>query len=110
MAGFSGIHQFCKIGAHCFLANNAAVTRDVPPYLMVAGQPAEPHSINAEGLKRRGFTPAQIRNLRQAYRILYRSGLKLDAATERLKELASRAPEVQPFVDFLPTATRSLIR
>ena len=110
MAGFSGIHQFCKIGAHCFLANNAAVTRDVPPYLMVAGQPAEPHGINAEGLKRRGFTPAAIRNIRHAYRILYRSGLKLAQATEQLKELASGAPEVQPFVDFLPTATRSLIR
>jgi len=110
MAGFSGIHQFCKIGAHCFLANNAAVTRDVPPYLMVAGQPAEPHGINAEGLKRRGFTPDAIRNIRHAYRILYRSGLKLAQATEQLKELARGAPEVQPFVDFLPTATRSLIR
>ena len=110
MAGFSGIHQFCKVGAHCFLANNAAVTRDVPPYLMVAGQPAAPHGINAEGLKRRGFTSDQIRNIRQAYRILYRSGLKLAQATGQLKELAQGAPEVQPFVDFLPTATRSLIR
>jgi UDP-N-acetylglucosamine acyltransferase len=110
MAGFSGIHQFCKIGAHCFLANNAAVTRDVPPYLMVAGQPAAPHSINSEGLKRRGFTPEQIRNIRQAYRILYRSGLKLTDATARLAELARSAPEVQPFVDFIPTVTRSLIR
>jgi UDP-N-acetylglucosamine acyltransferase len=110
MAGFSGIHQFCKIGAHCFLANNAAVTRDVPPYLMVAGQPAAPHSINSEGLKRRGFTPEQIRNIRQAYRILYRSGLKLTEATARLAELARSAPEVQPFVDFIPTITRSLIR
>jgi UDP-N-acetylglucosamine acyltransferase len=110
MAGFSGIHQFCKIGAHCFLANNAAVTRDVPPYLMVSGQPAAPHSINAEGLKRRGFTPEQILNIRRAYKILYRSGLKLDEAQAKLAELARTAPEVQPFVDFIPTITRSLIR
>jgi UDP-N-acetylglucosamine acyltransferase len=110
MAGFSGIHQFCKIGAHCFLANNAAITRDVPPFLMVAGQPAAPHSINAEGLKRRGFTPEQILNIRRAYKILYRSGLKLDEAQAKLAELAREAPEVQPFVDFIPTITRSLIR
>jgi len=109
-AGFSGVHQFCKIGAHAFIANNTAVTRDVPPYLMVAGRPAEPHSINSEGLKRRGFTPDQIRNLKNAYRVLYRSDLKLEEATERLKELARDQPEVQAFVDFLGTATRSIVR
>jgi len=110
MGGFSGIHQFCKVGAHVFLANNAAVTRDVPPFLMVAGQPAAPHSVNAEGLKRRGFTPEQIRNIRRAYKILYRSDLKLDEATAKLTEFAREAPEVKPFVDFIPTITRSLIR
>lgn len=110
MAGFSGIHQFCKIGAHCFLANNAAVTRDVPPYLMVTGQPAVPHSVNAEGLKRRGFTPDQIRNLRNAYRILYRSDLKLAEAMEQLKALSAEQPELKPFVEFLSTSERSIVR
>lgn len=110
MAGFSGVHQFCKIGAHCFLANNAAVTRDVPPFLMVTGQPAEPHSVNSEGLKRRGFTPEQIRNIRNAFRILYRSGLKLAPATEQLKALAASQPEIVPFVEFLATTTRSIVR
>ena len=110
MAGFSGVHQFCKIGAHCFIANNAAVTRDVPPYLMVTGQPAEPHSVNAEGLKRRGFTPEQIRNIRGAYRILYRSGLKLAEATEQLGKLAAEQPELKRFVEFLATTTRSIVR
>jgi UDP-N-acetylglucosamine acyltransferase len=110
MAGFSGVHQFCKIGAHCFVANNAAVTRDVPPYLMVTGQPAEPHSVNAEGLKRRGFTPEQIRNIRGAYKVLYRSGLKLAEATEQLNKLAAEQPELQPFVEFLATTTRSIVR
>ena len=110
MGGFSGIHQFCKIGAHSFIANNAAVTRDVPPFLMVAGQPAEPHSINSEGLKRRGFSPEQILNIRRAYKVLYRSDLKLEEATRRLTAVARAAPEVQPFVDFIPTSTRGLIR
>jgi UDP-N-acetylglucosamine acyltransferase len=110
MGGFAAIHQFCKVGAHAFLANNAAVTRDVPPYVMAVGGPAKPHSINAEGLKRRGFTAEQIRNLRNAYRVLYRSGLRLDEAVERLREAAKNQPEVQALVDFIPTSTRSLVR
>jgi UDP-N-acetylglucosamine acyltransferase len=110
LSGYSAVHQFCKIGAHVFLANNAAVTRDVPPFLMVAGAPAEPKGINAEGLKRRGFGPQQIANIKQAYRTLYRSQLKIAEATERLKELAAAAPELKLFVDFLPRVTRSLIR
>ena len=77
---------------------------------MVAGSPAEPKGINGEGLKRRGFTPEQVANIKQAYRILYRSKLKLTEATEQLTEFARSAPEVQPFVDFLPRITRSLIR
>ena len=110
MAGFSGVHQFCKVGAHAFIANNAAVTRDVPPFVMTVGQPATAHSINAEGLKRRGFTPEQIRNLRNAFRLLYRSGLKLADAERELKELAREQPEVAALVDFLPTSTRSIVR
>ena len=110
MAGFSGIHQFCKVGAHAFIANNAAVTRDVPPYVMAVGQPAAAHSVNAEGLKRRGFTPDQIRNLRNAFRLLYRSGLKLSDAAEQLAALAEEQPEVRAIVEFLPLSTRSIVR
>lgn len=110
MAGFSAVHQRCKIGAHAFLGNNAAVTRDVPPFVMTVGSPAVPHSINSEGLKRRGFTAEQIQNLKRAYRILYRSDLLLDDAVAQLKAFAASAPEVQPFVDFIATSTRSLIR
>jgi len=109
-AGFSGVHQFCKIGAHAFIANNTAVTRDVPPYLLVTGRPAEPHSINSEGLKRRGFTPEQIRNLKNAFRLLYRSDLKLEEATQRLQALAVEQPELKPFVEFLETSDRSIVR
>ena len=110
MAGFAAVHQFCKVGAHAFIANNAAVTRDVPPYVMAVGQPAVAHSINSEGLKRRGFTPEQIRNLRNAFRLLYRSGLKLDDATAQLAAIAQEQPEVRLIVEFLPQSTRSIVR
>lgn len=101
MGGFSGIHQFCRVGPHAFIANNTAVTRDVPPYIMAVGRPAEPHSVNAEGLKRRGYTTEQIRNIRDAYKILYRSGLKLAEALEELQQRAAVHPELESFVAFL---------
>jgi len=110
LSGLASVHQFSKIGAHAFIANNTAVTRDVPPYLMVVGQPAEPHSVNSEGLKRRGFTPEQIRNLRNAFKVLYRSDLKLADAVQQLEALAATQPELRPFVDFIGTTTRSLVR
>ena len=110
LGGLSAVHQFTKVGAYCFIANNAAVTRDVPPYVMAVGQPAEPHSVNAVGLKRRGFTEEQIRNVRRAYRVLYRSGLKLAEASAELGRLAPEQPELQALVDFLPRVTRSLVR
>ncbi len=110
MGGMSGVHQFCKIGAHAFIANNAAVTRDVPPYVMAVGQPAEPHSINATGLSRRGFTAEQVRSIKNAYRVLYRSDLKLADALTRLQEAADSQPEVAAFVEFIGRSSRSLVR
>ena len=110
MAGLSAVHQFCKIGAHAFIANNTAVTRDVPPYIMAVGQPAEPHSVNATGLSRRGFTPEQVRNIKNAFRTLYRSDLKLVDAIEKLREAAATQPELVPFVEFIGRSTRSLVR
>jgi UDP-N-acetylglucosamine acyltransferase len=110
MGGYSGVHQFAKVGAHAFLANDAKVTRDVPPYVMAVGSPAEPHSINSEGLKRRGFTPEQIRNLKNAYRVLYRSDLKLADAVVELTKRAQTQPELKALVDFIGDSTRSLVR
>ena len=110
LAGFTGVHQFCKIGAHAFIANNTAVTRDVPPYVLAVGHPATPHSINSTGLARRGFSETQIRHIKQAYRTLYREGLSLEEATEKLREAATTQPEVKLFVDFFARSTRSLIR
>ncbi len=77
---------------------------------MVAGNPSEPHSINAVGLERRGFTPEQIRNVKHAFRILYRSDLKLADAVAQLTELGKSQPVVQAFVDFIARSTRSLVR
>jgi UDP-N-acetylglucosamine acyltransferase len=110
MGGLAAIHQFSKIGAHAFIANNAAVTRDVPPFVMAVGQPATPHSVNSEGLKRRGFSPEQISHIREAYRILYRRELPLAEAVSELTALAATQPEIKAFVDFIATSTRSLIR
>jgi UDP-N-acetylglucosamine acyltransferase len=105
MGGFAGVHQFCKIGAHAFIGNNSAVTRDVPPYVMAVGLPAKPHSVNSEGLKRRDFS-----NIRAAYRTLYRRGLPLAAALEELTAAAAKQPEIRALVEFIAASTRSLIR
>jgi UDP-N-acetylglucosamine acyltransferase len=110
MGGFSGVHQFCKVGAHAFIGNNAAVTRDVPPYITAVGQPAEPHSVNSEGLKRRGFTPENIRNIKNAFRILYRSDLRLEDAVKQLQALAAEQPELRALVDFIAASARSIVR
>jgi UDP-N-acetylglucosamine acyltransferase len=110
MSGYAGAHQFSKIGAHAFIGNNTAVTRDVPPYVLAAGHPAEPRAINSEGLKRRGFTEQQIRVIKNAYRVLYRSDMKLEDAVLRLGEMAKEHEVLRIFVDFIGKATRSLVR
>jgi UDP-N-acetylglucosamine acyltransferase len=110
LAGFSGAHQFCRIGAHSFLGMYSGVARDVPAYTMMAGQPAEPRGINGEGLKRRGFTPEQIRNIKNAYRIVYRKGLKLSAAIEQVESLAETRPELRLFLESLRESERGLAR
>jgi len=84
LGGFSLVHQFCKVGKFAFLQFAAGVNRDVPPYVVAAGMPATPHSINSEGLRRRGFSAQQIATLKQAYRLLYRSGLRLEEAREQI--------------------------
>ncbi len=110
LGGLSAVHQYTKLGEHCFIAHNAAVTRDVPPYVMAVGRPAVPHSVNSVGLQRRGFTPEQIRNIRRAYRLLYRSGLKLKAALQELEKAAVTQTEIRPFVEFIKRSERSIIR
>jgi UDP-N-acetylglucosamine acyltransferase len=108
--GFSGVHQFCKIGAHAFLGMYSGVNRDVPAYTTVSGQPATARGINSEGLKRRGFSAAQIRNIKQAYRIAFRQGKRKDEAIEEIAALATSQPELDLFLDSLRSSERGLAR
>jgi UDP-N-acetylglucosamine acyltransferase len=108
--GFSGAHQFCRIGAHAFLGMYAGINRDVPAYTTVSGQPAVVRGINSEGLKRRGFTPEQIRNIRNAYRITFRQNKRKEEAIEEIAELARTQPELDLFLESLRSSERGLTR
>jgi len=109
-AGFSGVHQFCHVGAHSFLGMYSGVNRDVPAYTMVAGTPGVPRGINSEGLKRRDFDADQIRNIKEAYRLVYRKGLKLNEAMDEITERCKTQPELKIFLDSLRSSDRGLIR
>src|SRR3954471_12138838 len=93
LSGFAGVHQFCKIGAHAFVGMYTSLTQDVPPFVLVNGNPAAARGVNIEGLKRRGFTRPQIDGIRAAYKHLYRSGLTLDEAKAALENEAAAMPE-----------------
>jgi UDP-N-acetylglucosamine acyltransferase len=110
LGGGTLVHQFCRVGAHAFTAGGSVVLRDVPPYMMAAGNSARPHGLNSEGLKRRGFTPEAIESLRRAYKTLYRSGLSFEAAREVIAEQGRGVAEVRVLSDFLATTVRGIIR
>ena len=108
--GFSGVHQFCRIGAHVMTAASSLILQDVPPYVMAAGNSAQPYGIHVEGLKRRGFTAEAITALKRAYRTLYKSGLTLEEAKAKLADDARTQPDIQRIVDFLAVSKRGIIR
>ncbi len=108
--GFSGAHQFCKIGSHSFLGIYSGVAKDLPPYVIVTGQPAVPRGINIEGLKRRDFTTEQIRNIKNAYKLLYNSDLRLEEAQEKISGLDEVSNELQVMLEFIQASTRGIIR
>jgi UDP-N-acetylglucosamine acyltransferase len=110
LGGFTGVHQFCHVGAHCITAVGSVVLKDIPPYVTAAGNTARPHGINSEGLKRRGFSGEAITRIKRAYKTLYRNGLTAEAAAAQLAEEAKSCPEIQPLVDFLAQSTRGIIR
>ena len=114
MSGYANVHQFCKIGAHAFVGMSTSLTQDVPPYVLLNGNPAQAHGINIEGLKRRGFTREQINALRQSYKILYRSGHTLEEAKAALLEQEQSTPDaaqqIRAFREFLDTASRGIVR
>jgi UDP-N-acetylglucosamine acyltransferase len=104
------VHQFCRVGAHAFTAGGSIVLRDVPPFVMASGNSAAPHGINVEGLKRRGFSVESIEAIRRAYKTLYKTGLSLEEAKAALRAQAASCAELEEFVAFLDTSTRSIIR
>ncbi len=108
--GFSGAHQFCRIGEHAMIAAGTIVLQDVPPYVMAGGTTAAPFGLNIEGLRRRGFSSESLQALKHAYRTLYRSGLTLEEARTKLAEEAAAHAEIQPFLDFLAVSKRGIIR
>jgi UDP-N-acetylglucosamine acyltransferase len=110
LGGFTVVHQRCRIGAHSLTAMGTILLKDLPPYVRASGNPARPHGINSEGLKRRGFSRSSIAALRLAYRTLYRAGHTVDAARAELATQSAATRELEPLVAFLGTATRGVIR
>jgi UDP-N-acetylglucosamine acyltransferase len=114
LGGFSNIHQFCKVGPHAMVGMSTSLTQDVPPFVMVSGNPAAAHGVNTEGLKRRGFSRQQITDIRNASKLIYKSGLTLEQAKTALDtEAASSADssvQLRLIRDFLDSTTRGIVR
>ncbi|MDO9393671.1 MAG: acyl-ACP--UDP-N-acetylglucosamine O-acyltransferase [Methylotenera sp.] len=110
LGGFTLIHQFCKVGSHVITAVGSVVFKDIPPYVTAAGYDAKPHGINAEGLKRRGFSTESILQIKRAYKALYRNGLTLDEAKIELAAMQKTTPEIGLLTDFLKISTRGIVR
>ena len=114
LSGFVGVHQFCKIGAHAFIGMYTSLTQDVPPYVLVSGNPAGARGVNLEGLKRRGFTREQLDGIRSAYKLLYRNGLTLEESKAALQAEEERLPaaanDIRLLRDFLGSASRGIVR
>ena len=110
LGGFTGVHQFVRVGAHSFCGVGTVLLQDLPPFVTVSGNPASPHGINSEGLKRRGFSAEGIAAIKRAYKTLYRNGLTLDEARKQIAEAAASAPELQQFSDFIADSGRGIVR
>jgi UDP-N-acetylglucosamine acyltransferase len=110
LGGFTGVHQFVRVGAHSFCGVGTVLLQDLPPFVTVSGNPSAPHGINSEGLKRRGFTSEGIMAIKRAYKTLYRNGLTLDEARKQIAEAALEQPELQQFSDFIAESGRGIVR
>ncbi len=113
LGGCTQVHQFCKIGAHAMTGTGTVVLHDIPPYVMASGNTAQAHGINSEGLKRRGFSPDRILEIRRAYKTLYKSGLGFDEARQALQSAPIAKESVDDLNlmrDFLAEVTRGIVR
>jgi UDP-N-acetylglucosamine acyltransferase len=110
LGGFTGVHQFCRMGVGSFSAIAAIIVKDVPPFVLVEGNTARARTINREGLKRRGVDKEIIATLKRAYKTLYRQGLTLQEAISQLKKAAPDVAEVAQLVKFIEESTRGIVR
>ena len=114
LGGFANVHQFCKIGAHAMVGMSTSLTQDVPPFVILSGNPAAAHGINSEGLKRRGFSTEEIAAIRRSYKLIYKSGLTLDEAKTALRkeeqESTTNSTHVKQMREFLEHTTRGIVR
>ncbi|MBK1644382.1 acyl-[acyl-carrier-protein]--UDP-N-acetylglucosamine O-acyltransferase [Thiocapsa imhoffii] len=110
LGGFTIVHQFCRIGCHAFTAMGSVLSKDVPPYVMVGGHPAEPRGINAEGLRRSGFSSETIQAIKRAYRSLYLGNRSLAEALDELTRMAEQTHEIERLVEFIHSSQRSIVR
>ena len=110
LGGFTAVHQFCHIGAWAMTGFCSAVNQDIPAFVMVRGNMAEPHGMNFEGMKRRGYSPELIAKLRGAYKTVYMRGLKIEDALAQLAADAAAHPEVNLFVESIRSSTRGIVR
>ncbi len=110
LGGFTLVHQFTQIGQLSFSAMGSAITQDIPPFVMVGGRPTRPHGINSVGMERNGCSPEVIRLIRKAYKILYKSNLKMEDAIEEMEDIAGECEELSNMVSFLRNVTRGILR
>ena len=114
IGGLCGIHQFVKVGAHAMIGFQSAVSQDVPPYMLVDGNPLSVRGVNVTGLKRRDFSDARIAAVRKMHKLLYREGRTLDDAKAAIAELAKETPEaaadIESMLGFLANAHRGIAR
>ncbi len=108
LGGFTGIHQFCRIGSHAFTSISTFIVKDIPPFVMADGRPAIPRGLNSEGLKRRGFSSDEMANIKRAYKLLYRQKLPLNEALDGMQQLNS--PAVNQMIEFINASDRGIIR
>jgi UDP-N-acetylglucosamine acyltransferase len=110
VGGLTGVHQFCRIGAHAIIGGCSGILLDIPPYVKAQGNRARLFGLNTVGLKRRNFPPEAIRHLKQAYRLLFLSGLNTSQALERIATELPACAEVQHLVHFIKTSERGITR
>jgi UDP-N-acetylglucosamine acyltransferase len=110
LGGFTGVHQFGRVGAHSFCGVGTVLLQDLPPFVTVSGNPAAPHGINSEGLKRRGYSAEAIAQIKRAYKVLYRQGLSMDEARATIADMAAQTPELQIFSEFIADSGRGIVR